>query len=168
MEPPPEAPEAPAEEPVVVTYEQGALAITAHDASLRDILQKVREATGATIDAPISDQRMTVQLAPQAPVETIAALLDGMHMDYAVAGGTTVQDPVRRVILTWRMAPGHVVTAAATPPPMVRPLDQRPLDPFAGLQRSAEQIRLQQNGNEEGLRETQAVPGPGEIRKNHQ
>ena len=93
-------PEAPPPPPVVVAYEGGALAIRANDAELGDILDKVHEATGASVDAPVLEQRVSVRLEPQAPVQAIAALVDGLHLDYAVLGGTGVGDPVRRIILT--------------------------------------------------------------------
>jgi hypothetical protein len=113
----PEAPPPPP--PVVVAYEGGALAIRADDAELGDILDKVHQATGAPVDAPVLEQRVSVRLEPQAPVQAIAALVDGLHLDYAVLGGTGASDPVRRIILTphgvgFRPAPA---TAAVQPEP---------------------------------------------------
>jgi len=64
-------------EPVSVTYEQGALAITTHDAPLRDVLNKVGETTGAVVETPALEQSVTVNVPAQAPVQAIAALLDG-------------------------------------------------------------------------------------------
>lgn len=89
-------------EPVVVTYDQGTLAITTHDAPLRDVLNKVGEATGAVVEAPSLDQRVTVKVPAEAPVQAIAALLDGLHLDYAMLGGTGDGDPVRRIIISPR------------------------------------------------------------------
>lgn len=93
---------APVVEPVVVTYEAGALGITTHDAPLREILHKVREATGAIVEAPDLEQRVSVTVVAEAPVQAIAALLDGMHLDYAMLGGTSVHDPVRTIIIAPR------------------------------------------------------------------
>lgn len=89
-------------EPVVVTYDQGTLAITTHDAPLRDVLNKVGEATGAVVEAPSLDQRVTVKVPAEAPAQAIAALLDGLHLDYAMLGGTGDGDPVRRIIISPR------------------------------------------------------------------
>lgn len=89
-------------EPVVVTYDQGTLAITTHDAPLRDVLNKVGEATGAVVEAPSLDQCVTVNVPAEAPVQAIAALLDGLHLDYAMLGGTGEGDPVRRIIISPR------------------------------------------------------------------
>jgi hypothetical protein len=122
LPPPPETAEPeippPPPPPVVVAYEGGALAIRADDAELRDILDKVHQATGASVDAPVLEQRVSVRLEPQPPVQAIAALVDGLHLDYAVLGGTGVRDPLERIILTphgvgFQPAPA---TAAAVPP----------------------------------------------------
>ena len=123
LPPPPEpaeleAPSAPP--PVVVAYEGGALAIRADDAELRDILDQVHQATGASVDAPVLEQRVSVRLEPQAPVQAIAALVDGLHLDYAVLGGTGVSDPLKRIILTPHgvgFQPAPATAAAVQPEP---------------------------------------------------
>jgi hypothetical protein len=124
-EPPPPPP------PVVVAYEAGALAIRADDAELRDILDKVHQATGASVEAPVLEQRVSIRLEPQAPVQAIAALIDGLHLDYAVLGGTGVGDPLKRIILTPHgvgFQPAPATAAAIQPEPQedsqneVRPL----------------------------------------------
>jgi hypothetical protein len=109
--PPPEpevaaAPEvvAPVVPAVVVTYFEGELGITAQDAELREVLEKVREATGAVVEAPSMEQRVTVRVNPEAPARAVAALVDGLRIDYAVSGGTGAGDPVRRIILMPRPA----------------------------------------------------------------
>jgi hypothetical protein len=114
----PEAPSPPP--PVVVAYEGGALAIRADHAELRDILDKVHQATGASVEAPVLEQRVSVRLAPQAPVQAIAALVDGLHLDYAVLGGTGVSDPLKRIILTPHgvgFQPAPATAAAVQPEP---------------------------------------------------
>jgi hypothetical protein len=35
-------------------------------------------------------------------VQAIAGLLDGMHLDYALLGGTSVDDPVQKIIMASR------------------------------------------------------------------
>lgn len=111
--PPPPQPEVvvAAPPPIVVTYYQGELAITAQNAELRQVLDKVHEATGAPVESPLLEQRITVRLGPQAPVQAVAALIDGLHLDYAVLGGTGANDPVRRIILSTRLPKGHETAA---------------------------------------------------------
>ena len=70
-----------------VSYQNGLLTITAENSALQDILQKVRESTGATIDAPVLNERVTVRLGPQPPAVVIAALLEGSHLNYVLVGG---------------------------------------------------------------------------------
>lgn len=112
----------PVVDPVAVTYERGALAITTHDAPLREVLDKVRDATGAVVEAPQLDQRVSVTVGAEAPVQAIAALLDGMHLDYAMLGGTSVDDPVRTIIIAPRGAkPGQMATLS---PPGGNPEEQ--------------------------------------------
>ena len=65
--PPSEQPSRPP--PVVAVYEEGALSIAAENATLREIFDSVRESTGAAIDAPVTEERITVRLGPQPPVE---------------------------------------------------------------------------------------------------
>lgn len=123
-------------EPVAVTYERGALGITTHDAPLREILDKVREATGAIVEAPDLEQRVSVTVVAEAPVQAIAALLDGMHLDYAILGGTSVEDPVRTIIIAPRgnATRGGPIAAAVdasempSRTPGVIPSDQGALD----------------------------------------
>jgi len=91
---------------VVVVYRQGALAITAEDATLQEILDKVREGTGAFVQGPAFEQRITVRIEPQPPARTIAALVDGLPLDYAMLGGTNANDPLQRIIFSPRLAAG--------------------------------------------------------------
>jgi len=99
---------------VAVTYQQGALAITAEDATLREILDKLRESTGAFVQAPVLEQRITVKIAPQAPARAMAVLVDGLQLDYVMLGGTSEHDPLQRIILSPRMAAGGKTIARGT------------------------------------------------------
>ena len=98
--------------PVVAVYEEGVLSIAAENATLREIFDSVRESTGAAIDAPVTEERITVHLGPQPPVELIAALLEGTHLNYAILGGTGPTDRVLRII---------VLPKAAGAPPSPNP-----------------------------------------------
>jgi len=84
---------------VLAVYQEGALSITAEDATLREIFDSVRQSTGAAIDAPATEERMSVHLGPQPPVQVIAALLEGTPFNYAILGGTGPADRVLRIIV---------------------------------------------------------------------
>lgn len=70
----------------VVSLKDGLLTIAAERVKLRDILDRVRETTGAKVDAPALDQLVTVHLGPQPPARAIAALLGGFHVSYVIVG----------------------------------------------------------------------------------
>ena len=84
---------------VLAVYQEGALSITAEDATLPEIFDSVRQSTGAAIDAPATEERMSVHLGPQPPVQVIAALLEGTPFNYAILGGTGPADRVLRIIV---------------------------------------------------------------------
>jgi hypothetical protein len=90
----------------VALYHDGWLALTAENAPLGDILERIHESTGAVIEAPVLEERVSVQLQPQPPVQTIAALFEGMHLNYAILGGTSDQDRLQQIIVTLKPAPG--------------------------------------------------------------
>jgi len=102
--------------PPVVTYRDGLLGVTAEDAPLQIILDSIHAATGAIIEAPSMDQRVTVQLAPQSPAEAIAALLQGTQLDYAILGGSSDRDRVLRIIVTPKLAAGAQPPVPPTTP----------------------------------------------------
>ncbi len=87
---------------IVASYHEGSLAVDAQNAPVGEILDRIHESTGAVIEAPPLDERISVQLAPQPPVQAIAALLEGMHLNYVILGGTSVQDHLQYVIVTPR------------------------------------------------------------------
>ena len=79
---------------VVVSFKDGLLSIVAQDVKLRDILEQVREATGAAVHAPALNELVTAHLGPRAPAQVIAALLKGSHASYVivdVAGSGKIQ-----------------------------------------------------------------------------
>ena len=62
----------------IAMYQDGRLALTAEDVPLGDILERIGESTGAVIEAPVLEERVSVQLDPQPPVQAIAALFEAM------------------------------------------------------------------------------------------
>jgi hypothetical protein len=99
--------------PPVVAYRE---ALTAQNAPLSDILERVHESTGAVIEAPVLEERVSVQLGPHPPVLVIAALLEGTHLNYAILGGTSDQDRLQIVIVTPEPAAGSQAAAPAPAP----------------------------------------------------
>ncbi len=78
----------------VVSFKDGLLTIVAQDVRLRDVLDQVREATGAAVHAPALNELVTAHLGPRAPAQVIAALLKGSHASYVivdVAGSGKIQ-----------------------------------------------------------------------------
>ena len=80
----------------VVPFKDGLLTIVAQDVKLRDILDQVREATGAAVHAPAPalNELVTAHLGPRPPAQVIAALLKGSHVSYVivdVAGSGKIQ-----------------------------------------------------------------------------
>jgi hypothetical protein len=131
--------------PPVAVYHEGSLALTAQNAPLGDILERVHESTGAVIEAPVLEERVSVQLGPQPPVQAIAALLEGMHLNYVILGGTSDQDCLQHIIITIRpkLAAG---SQSAAPAPA------RGLEEVAAEARARALIRFtEQTGGEEGV-----------------
>jgi hypothetical protein len=78
----------------VVSFKDGLLTIVAQDVKLRDILDQVREATGAAVQAPALNELVTAHLGPRPPAQVIAALLKGSRASYVIvdaAGSGKIQ-----------------------------------------------------------------------------
>jgi hypothetical protein len=90
--------------PPFASYREGALAVEAQDAPLGDILESIHESTGAVIDAPVLEERVSVQLGPRPPAQAIVGLLEGMHLNYVILGGTNEQDRLLHIIVTPKTA----------------------------------------------------------------
>jgi hypothetical protein len=128
---------------LVVAYNDGALAITAQDASLREILERVRDSTGAVIDAPSLEQRLSAEIGPQPPASAIAALLEGTHLNYAILGGSSDQDRIQRIIVSPVPAAG---LQSAAPPPSPT------LEELAANARARAQLHFaEETGGDEGV-----------------
>jgi len=84
----------------VVAYQNGLLTITAQNATLREIMDRVRESTGAVVEAPALNERVTVQLGPQPPAIVIAALLEGSPVNYVIVGGAGDANAIRAIQVT--------------------------------------------------------------------
>ena len=135
---------------IVVTYEEGALSVTAEDATLREVFERLNESTGAAVDAPAIEARVTVHLGPQSPVQFIAALLEGTHLNYAILGGTGPSDPIRRIIVMPKPAGGS---------PALSPNSQE----VAARARARAEMHRAETGGDEGVwdnKEAEPAPAP--------
>jgi hypothetical protein len=102
---PPVAPQPRAAPAAVVSYQNGLLTIAAENAKLCDIMDRVRDSTGAMVDAPPLNERVTVHLGPQPPARVIAALLDGSHVNYVIVGATD-SSAIRAIQVMPESSPG--------------------------------------------------------------
>lgn len=98
--------------PPIVVYYDGLLAVTAQDAALGDILESVHASTGALVDAPVLKEHVSVLLMPQAPVQIIASLLEGMNLNYVMVGGTSDQDRLQHLVVSRRPTVAETPVAA--------------------------------------------------------
>jgi len=90
----------------VVAYQNGLLTITAQNATLREIMDRVRESTGAVVEVPALNERVTVQLGPQPPAIVIAALLEGSPVNYVIVGGAGDDNAIRAIQVTSKPTAG--------------------------------------------------------------
>jgi hypothetical protein len=77
---PPPVPLTPSQRPperARVTYADGALSVSADNASLNQILHQIATDTGMTITGGVADERVFGQYGPDNPAQVLAALLDG-------------------------------------------------------------------------------------------
>ena len=108
---------------LVVTYENGALSISADGATLMDVLNQVQKKTGASVEfAGVSDTtRITVTLGPDEPRKVLSALLYGTPFNYVIVD-TSDAGVLAKVILMPRASPGIAlaevpIVASPTPEP---------------------------------------------------
>jgi hypothetical protein len=77
---PPPVPLTPSQRPpqrAQVTYANGALSVSANNASLNQILRQIASDTGIKITGGVAEERVFGQYGPADPAEVLAALLDG-------------------------------------------------------------------------------------------
>lgn len=88
--------------PATVTFQGGMLAISAHNATLGEILGEVRKLTGAAIDIPAglgANERVVTSLGPGAPRDVLAVLLNGSSFNYVMIGSNSDPTAVASVVL---------------------------------------------------------------------
>jgi hypothetical protein len=145
------APQQAVPSPPIVLYREGSLSVAAQNSTLQAVLDAIRKSTGAAVEAPVLEERISVNLGPQPPVQVIAALLQGLHLDYAILGGTGTEDPIHRIIILRK--PAASVQAAVTPSPPV-------LANAAVTVRTRALAQLEETGGDEGVWENDSQPRP--------
>jgi hypothetical protein len=103
--------------PPQVSYQNGQLTIVAFNSTLGDILQAVREQTGAEIEIPAATERVVTHLGPGTAREVIAELLNGSRFNFMLLG--SAQDPslLTRVVLKAKTSPDGASPNPAGPKP---------------------------------------------------
>lgn len=100
----PTAPQTPTPPPknVEVSLQDGKLRIVAARASLAEVLNELRQQTGAEIVVPAGTEQevVAVTLGPGSPREVLTKLLDGSHYNFIIVGTDQDANQVERLILS--------------------------------------------------------------------
>lgn len=124
--------------PVFVEYANGQLEIHAHDAPLYDVLEMIKEQTGAEITIPpfTRDERVVGDFGPGTGSEVLAQLLNGTNLNFVVLASPSNPSALQSVVLSLKpeglaeYAPADTSAPAEntpqadnaeTPPPVVEP-----------------------------------------------
>jgi hypothetical protein len=160
--------------PPKVTYEDGQLAIAAHNSTLGDILNAVRSQTGAAIEVSSGNtgERVVAQFGPGPARDVLSALLNGSHFNYVMLSAGSNPAGLTRVILTPKPAgpvpsgplpsapayqaaqpvrPGYLPPAYVAPPAYVPPAQAQTPPP---AQQNAEEEDSSSDAGEEVQTET--------------
>ncbi|MGH9601765.1 MAG: hypothetical protein ACRD24_05190 [Terriglobales bacterium] len=161
-------------QPPKVTFRNGQLTIAAENATLASVMEQVRTATGATVEAVsfFGGERVSVRLGPGAPRDVLADLLNGSNYNYVLLGSLRNPQGLERVIVTQRGAGASSASAAAPGPARnfpatVRQVPQPPPDEEAEIEPEAEEApEVQQQVPAETVTpppqaNPQAAPQPG-------
>lgn len=100
---PPPTPENGPSSPPEVSFRGGQLTITARNSTMSDVLNAVRQKTGASVDITTSsNERVVGKFGPGAPREVMAQLLNGSHYDYVLLGSPGNPDALNKIVLMAR------------------------------------------------------------------
>jgi hypothetical protein len=89
------------EDASTVTFEDGALAISARSSKLGDILRKIQSVTGAEIDGSIeAEELVAAQVGPGPARDVISAFLVGSRFNYILVGSSEDSNVITKVILS--------------------------------------------------------------------
>jgi hypothetical protein len=86
--------------PPQVSLQGGQLTIIARNSTMSDVLNAVRQKTGANVDMPPgSGERVVGQFGPGAPRDVMAQLLNGSHYDYVLLGSAADPHALNKIVL---------------------------------------------------------------------
>lgn len=98
--PSPVTPEHGPSSPPDVSFQGGQLTIVARNSTMGDVLNAVRQKTGAAVEMPpSSSERVVGQFGPGAPRDVMAQLLNGSHYDYVLLGSPADPRALKKVVL---------------------------------------------------------------------
>jgi len=102
--PPPPTPEQGPSSPPEVSYQAGQLVIVARNSTMGDVLNAVKQKTGASVEMPPSStERVVGRFGPGAPRDVMAQLLNGSHYDYVLLGSPADPGALKKVVLLARV-----------------------------------------------------------------
>ena len=103
--PPPPTPEQGPSSPPEVNYQAGQLVIVARNSTMGDVLNAVKQKTGASVEMPPSStERVVGKFGPGAPRDVMAQLLNGSHYDYVLLGSPADPGALKKVVLLARVS----------------------------------------------------------------
>src|SRR6266566_8337187 len=103
--PPPPTPEQGPSSPAEVSFQGGKLTIVARNSTMSDVLNAVKQKTGAAVEMPaVSSERVVGQFGPGAPRDVMAQLLNGSHFDYVLLGSPADPGALKKVVLMARVS----------------------------------------------------------------
>jgi hypothetical protein len=77
--------------------------IVARNSTLGDVLNAVKQKTGASVEMPaVSNERVVGKFGPGAPRDVMAQLLNGSHYDYVLLGSPADPGALKKVLLMAR------------------------------------------------------------------
>src|SRR3954468_12372172 len=101
--PPTLTPEQGPSSPPEVSFQGGQLTILARNSTMVDVLNAVKQRTGAAVEMPaVSSERVVGQFGPGSPREVMAQLLNGSHYDYVLVGSPADPRVLKKVVLMAR------------------------------------------------------------------
>jgi len=89
--------------PPKVTFQDGQLTIEARNSTMGDVLNAVKQKTGAAVDMPAaSSERVVGRFGPGSPRDVMAQLLNGSHYDYVLLGSPADPGALNKIVLMAR------------------------------------------------------------------
>jgi hypothetical protein len=102
---PPPTPEQGPSSPPEVNFQGGQLVIVARNSTMGDVLNAVKQKTGASVEMPASSsERVVGKFGPGAPRDVMAQLLNGSHFDYVLLGSPADPSALKKVFLMARVS----------------------------------------------------------------